>query len=425
MALAGLFTGAAEDGRMRARLFCRVQISQTAGADGKNSAKERAHGARRPKEALHYTNTDDLWRRAEDHGGRRIFPSELGRWNGFSKKDWLSCRKDVDSRSIPEMGNHFYSVFGLRVHANRPVHIFPPSEPGEPDVWLHLEGSNPRPFGNLDRIEWCQGTDNDEFGEPCLRGWQLDGGNFLHFQYSDGVDFFFDRAGESMWAFWPEHLDLDYVLTYLAGPIFGYLLLVRGITCLHASAVAVGDKAVAVLGPQGAGKSTTAAAFALSRFPVLSDDIVAVTEHDGQFMVQPAFLRLCLWPKSVEALYGSAEALPRLTESWEKQGLELGEGACRFQQRPLPLAAIYVLGERTSQNPHGTISPLAPRESLLRLLGNTYAGHLPNDRREQEFDELARLVNRVPARRVTPHPSPSHIRGLCGAIIEDFARLDR
>jgi len=323
------------------------------------------------------------------------------------------------------MGSYFYSVFGLRVHVNRPVHTFLPAVSSEPDVRLHLEGSHPRPFENLDRIEWCRGTDLDEFGEPCLRGWKLGGGAFFHFQYTDGVDFFFDQTGESVWAFWPEHVDLDYVLTYLAGPIFGYLLLVRGMTCLHGSAVAVEGKAVAVLGPKGAGKSTTAAALALSRFPVLSDDIVAVTEHDGQFLVQPAFLRLCLWPQSVEALYGSPEALPRLTESWEKQGLELGKGTCQFQEQPLPLAAIYVLGERISPDPRGTISPLAPRESLLRLLGNTFGSHLPNARQAQEFDALARLVSRVPTRRVTPHPSPSHIRGLCSTILEDFARLDR
>jgi hypothetical protein len=322
------------------------------------------------------------------------------------------------------MGTYFYSVFGLRVLADRPVRTFLPAISGEPDVRLHLEGSRPCPFGNLDRIEWCRGTDTDASGAPHLRGWELDGGHFLHFQYSDGVDFIFDRAGESVWAFWSEHLDLDYMLTYLAGPIFGYLLLVRGMTCLHGSAVAVGDKALAVLGPCGAGKSTTAAAFALSRYPVLSDDIVAVTEQDGQFMVQPAFLRVCLWPESVQALYGSAEALPRLTASWEKQGLELGEGACRFQPRPLPLAALYVLGERTSHDPSGTISPLPPREALLRLLGNTYGSHLPNDRREQRFDQLVRLVNRMPARGVAPHPSPIHIRGLCAAILEDFARLE-
>ncbi|MGO9442898.1 MAG: hypothetical protein ACLPXM_20370 [Terriglobales bacterium] len=330
----------------------------------------------------------------------------------------------MDSPSPPEPGTYFYSVFGLQVRANRSVGVFLPTPPGRPDVSLHLQGSSPHPFGKFDREEWHQSLYTDDSGQPLLRVWKLNGGDYLHFHYSDGPQFFIDRAGESVWSFWPEQVEFDDVLTYLAGPAFGYLLFVRGVTLLHASAVAVGDKAIALLGPGGAGKSTTAAAFALSKFPVLTDDIAAVREHNGEFLVQPAYLRLCLWPDSVEALYGSPDALPRLAESWEKRGLELGRG-CQFEERALPLAAVYVLGERISPSPCGTISRLAPREFLIKLVGNTYANRLPNHTRAQEFDALARLVNRVPGRSVTPHPSPRNVRGLCSSILEDLERLDR
>jgi hypothetical protein len=329
----------------------------------------------------------------------------------------------VDLKLLPQTDAHFYSVFGLRVCANRPVEVFPRTAAGKPDLALHLEGTAPSPFDDLPRSEWYECPDKDDSGEPFLRIWKLNQGDYFHCRGSDGVEFFFDRAGERMWSFWPEHLDFDEVLTSLAGPIFGCLLFIRGVTCLHGSAVAVGSKAITLLGPPGAGKSTTAAAFALSRFPVLSDDIVAVREQHGDFLVQPAFRRLCLWPSSVEALYGSAEALPRLTKNWEKQGLALGGNGCRFQEQALPLAAVYVLGERTSQNPSGTIVPLAPRDALIHLVANTYASRLPNERREREFDELARLVSRVPVRQVTAHPSASNLQRLRSAIVEDFAGL--
>jgi hypothetical protein len=330
----------------------------------------------------------------------------------------------VDFQSIPETQTYLYSVFGLRARLNRAACVFPPASPGHPDVSFHLEGPRPHPFGQLERTEWCQSYDTDGHGQPLARIWKLQGGDYFHLRYCDGIEFFFDRAGERVWSFWPKHLNFDDVLTYLAGPVFGFLLFVRGITCLHASAVAVGNKAIALLGPPGAGKSTTAAALALSRFPVLTDDIVALRECDGEFLVQPAYLRIGLWPHSVEALYGSPEALPRLTESWEKRSLELGRGCYQFQEQALPLAAVYVLGERTSQSPRGTISPLAPREFLITLLGNTYAVRLPNDRRAWELDELSRVVSRVAGRCVAPHPSPSHIQELCSAIVEDFEQLD-
>jgi len=328
----------------------------------------------------------------------------------------------VDHPSPPEQGTYFYSVFGLRVRANRPVCVFLPTAPGPPDVSFYLEGTRPHPFRHLDREEWYECPDRDDSGQPLLRAWKLRGSDYFHFRFSEGPEFFVDRAGESVWSFWPEHVGFDDVLTFLAGPAFGCLLFVRGTTLLHGSAIAVGNQAVALLGPPGAGKSTTAAAFALKEFPVLTDDIVAVREQDGEFLVQPAYRRLCLWPDSVEALYGSAEALPLLSEGWEKRGLELGH-CSPFQEHALALAAVYVLGERTSASPSGTISPLSPRELLVRLLANTYAGRLPSDHKAEEFDKLACLVNRISGRSVAPHPSPRHIGGLCNAIIEDFERI--
>jgi hypothetical protein len=329
----------------------------------------------------------------------------------------------VSSSLSPEEGTCFYSVFGLRVRTNRPVGIFLPAAPGQPDVSLCLEGASANPFDTLDREIWHRSPYTDERGQPLLHVWKLAGGDYLHFRYFDGPEFFIDRAAESVWSFWPEQVDFDDVLTYLAGPFFGYLLSLRGVTLLHASSVAVGDKAIALVGPAGAGKSTTAAAFALAKFPVLTDDIVAVRQHNGEFLVQPAYQRLCLWPDSVEALYGSSEALPRLTQTWEKRGLKLGGGGCQFEERALPLAAVYMLGERLSASPGGEILPLAPREFLIDLVRNTYANRLPSHARAREFDALASLVNRVPGRRVVPHPSPHNLHGLCSSILGDLGHI--
>ncbi|HJX26493.1 MAG TPA: hypothetical protein VJ885_01165, partial [Thermoanaerobaculia bacterium] len=49
------------------------------------------------------------------------------------------------------------------------------------------------------------------------------------------------------------------VETYLLGPVFAYWLERRGSPVLHASAIAMEGRAAAFLGPQGTGKSGTAA----------------------------------------------------------------------------------------------------------------------------------------------------------------------
>ena len=79
-----------------------------------------------------------------------------------------------------------------------------------------------------------------------------------------------DRHGTKLWASWPSHSSVEEAATYLLGPVLGLLLRFRGVTCLHASAVAIGDSVIAFVGAEGAGKSTTAAAFArpgMPRFP--------------------------------------------------------------------------------------------------------------------------------------------------------------
>ncbi len=47
-----------------------------------------------------------------------------------------------------------------------------------------------------------------------------------------------------------------------------------------------------------------------------------------------------------DMLYGSPDALPLLVHDWEKRQLALGENGTRFEQRTLPLSAIYILEER-------------------------------------------------------------------------------
>ena len=164
----------------------------------------------------------------------------------------------------------------------------------------------------------------DEAGNPALRIWKAAGSRYLRLAYFDGTQFWLDRDGTEVWATWPENLQIEDAATYLLGPVLGILLRLRGVTCLHASAVAFGERAVAFVGSEGAGKSTTAAALAQHGHAILSDDVVALAEHDGSFFVHPAYPYLCLWPESVESLYGSPDALPQFSANYEKRFLSLG-----------------------------------------------------------------------------------------------------
>jgi hypothetical protein len=188
--------------------------------------------------------------------------------------------------------------------------------------------------------------------------------------------------------------------------------------------VVFGGQAVAFVGSEGAGKSTTAAALALRGHAILSDDVVALAERDGSFFVHPAYPYLCLWPESVESIYGSADALPRFSANYDKRCLSLGKQELSFEERTLPLAAIYILGERRGY-PAPLVEQIAPREAFLSLVTNTFATNiLDSAMRAKEFETLGRLVPRVTIRQLSAHEDASRIPDLCQQICNDVQSLN-
>ena len=122
-------------------------------------------------------------------------------------------------------------------------------------------------------------------------------------------------------------------------------------------------------------------------------------------------------------LYGSPDALPRFSKGWEKQRLSLGENETRFESQPLPLGAIYFLGERRATDAPA-VEGVRPQAALLSLVADSFASRtLDRELRAREFDVLGRLVTHVPVRRVFAHSDESRIHDLCKAIREDFAAL--
>jgi hypothetical protein len=257
-------------------------------------------------------------------------------------------------------------------------------------------------------------------GQLNLRAGLFPGGEHFGLFYSDAARFAVETHGREVWADWPENYTLEDACTYLLGPVMGFVLRLRGTLCLHASSVAVGDSAVALVGLPGAGKSTTAAAFACSGFSVLSDDVVALADKASQFYVQPGYPRVNLWPDSVQQLFGAKDALPRITPTWDKRYLALGQNGHHFTSSPLPLGAIYILDGRDAALPAPIIEEISGKEAFMALVGNTYVNYLlDQNMRRTEFDVLSRMVSEIPIRRVRAPEEPSAIFNLCEAIAAD------
>jgi hypothetical protein len=242
--------------------------------------------------------------------------------------------------------------------------------------------------------------------------------------YSDGTRFVVDGRAAHIWGTYQPPLTAEDVATYLLGPVLGFVLRRRNISCLHASGVEIQGRAVCFCGDAGYGKSTTAAALALRGLPVLAEDIVALEESRGEFRAVPGYPRVCLWPESVRMLLGSDDALPQLTPVWEKRYLELDGGRAKFSQAKLPFGILYLFAPRSSEQGVPRVEKLSPREALLELVQNTYMNWVLNrEQRANEFDTLCRLVQRVPVRRIVPDAKPGKIAGLCDLILQDASAI--
>jgi hypothetical protein len=331
--------------------------------------------------------------------------------------------------------NFTYAVFGLLLQSNLPIPELTPIRP-HPDpsslessngraVEIHLNAS-PSTSGEApsgpEELSYASSF-KDEAGNPALRIWKAAGSRYLRLAYFDRTQFWLDREGREVWATWPENLTIEDTATYLLGPVLGILLRLRGVTCLHASAVAFGENAVAFVGSEGAGKSTTAAALARRGHAILSDDVVALAERNGSFFVHPAYPYLCLWPESVESLYGSAEALPQFSANYEKRCLSLGKQELRFAERALPLAAIYILGERRS-DPAPLVEELTPQKAFLALVANAFATNtLDSGMRAKEFESLARVAPSVPIRALHAHHDAGRLPDLCDLLSKEAQKM--
>ena len=321
---------------------------------------------------------------------------------------------------------HLYSVFGLRLGCNLSIPGFIPL-PVEPpyDVVVTL-GKLPEGLSCSvppDQKALYVSPEKGQNGRPTSRVWNTGGVHYFRILYDDGTDCVVDGKGTRIWIRWPARLTLADIVPYLQGQLLGLVQRLRGVTCLHASAILIGDHAIAVAGFAGAGKSSTAAAFLQMGFPVLADDVVPVFEEAGKFMVQPAHPRIWLRPDMVETLFGSSEALPLLAPSWEKRYLDLNVAGPGLPLEPKPLAAVYVLSERANELERPLVTEAAPRDTLLRLLCNTYMNHaLDPGMRSQEFATLSRLQRSVPVRLVHPHADVSRISQLCQAIYDDVSQ---
>ncbi|MGJ4953891.1 hypothetical protein [Bradyrhizobium sp. HKCCYLS20291] len=167
--------------------------------------------------------------------------------------------------------------------------------------------------------------------------------------------------------------DAPDIRTFLFGTMLGLLIHQRGLFPLHASAVQIGNKAIAMAGMSGAGKSTFAAALTRRGHKLLCDDVCVIDSQAAPApLVRPAFPRVKLWKDALDAMGIAAADLPANRMGQQKYYLRFDDAA-DFEIAPVPLGSIYLLTPgRAPVVGQGDIRRLPPMAAVMTLHGQIY-----------------------------------------------------
>lgn len=188
--------------------------------------------------------------------------------------------------------------------------------------------------------------------------------------------------------------DPDRIGVLISGTLLSFLLAIRGEAVLHASAVQVGESALAFVGSSGMGKSTMATLVCAAGGQLITDDVLRLDLDSGRprCHLGGTSLRLRKAATDLATLFGSAPAR-RVT----------GDGRDALTMTPavqdrLPLAAIVIPApQHESVLTRPELLRLEPKQALLALLQfPRIVGWEDGSVLDRQLQELGIIVASVP-----------------------------
>ena len=207
----------------------------------------------------------------------------------------------------------------------------------------------------------------------------------------------------------------------LQGPGIAAALHLRRVPLLHACVVDVDGGAILIMGAPGAGKSTTAGALVRSGFPLVSDDLAALSLVDDQISVHSGYPRLRLFADSARASGWDPSSLSRTfvsTVLGDKRFVDVASGS--FTAASLPVRAVYLLRPRRSGGGAPVIASIDRAAAWPLLAQNVYSSRfLDPSRRFQSVRDCATIAARLPLRSVEAGDDLATLSQLVDAVTSD------
>lgn len=300
----------------------------------------------------------------------------------------------------PAVSTHnAYRHSGCLVHSELELpewHAFAVGDEGEPDVVVRFAEE----LGQAASPDHVPIMDGDalSFSVPNVGTWRISGGSEIAIEVSCD----------------PASIE---VRLFTLGSAWGTLGYQRGWAMLHGSAVLGPRGAVLFCGPQGAGKSTMAAALTQLGLPLVGDDLSRIEpgRADKKTRLYPSSTRHKLWADAINALGLSDRA--QVQDWFRAEKFHLESSMSVAVELPVPLAGIYALDfgetfaiERLSGSEAAT-SVL--RETIYRPLFLEAMGRLA-----EQAVYAARIAASVPVYRLTRPADLAQLSVVSARLIE-------
>jgi len=332
----------------------------------------------------------------------------------------INADTNIDFHNAPL---YTYQVYGLTVASNFAFASNLLSGLDTTDVIVSLSQHIPD-YNNLhDRLLIYKSPLSTPAGAALIQLYRS--GDIDILRFSDAAEFFL--YSDRIECYLLDSAFQDMIEIWLLGQVFSYFLERNGIPILHASAVALGDYAIAFLAVKGSGKTSFAASFMQKGYPLLSDDLLALDFFGEVIAVRPGYPQMRMWDDQV-AYFLAGKNLPRIHPDIPKYRVPVSQHAFGdFCTKNKPLSFLYLL-ERDNNldiDAPTTIHAIPSSDALIILLQHSFSPNLVQAAgfQPERLKLLTKLVETIPVRTISYNANLVSVAAIRDTVLNDIKQL--
>lgn len=211
----------------------------------------------------------------------------------------------------------------------------------------------------------------------------------------------------------------------LLGLAMAFWLERRGTAVLHGAACSLEGDAVGFLAPGGTGKSSLATFLTAGGDPLITEDLLRVSWHDGAPFAEPGVGQLRLWPDQAARYASDWEALEQPHPGFAKRKLPVGtDGIGTLAAERVALRGLYILERTDDPSYEPNLIRLPRSDAVAELLTHSYLPQIDEGFgwQSRRFGQLVELCRSVPVTLLRFRSGYDQLPVLRDAIATDLAR---